>query len=160
MVFNAGLVSGIGRLRLQRETDQNQLLLHRRACMSSKSCPFGLCNAPATFQRLMNLVLAGVQWSECLVYLDDIIILGRIFEEHLKHLSTVLQKLRQANLCLKPSKCALLRQEVVYFGHKISSDGVSTDSTKVDKVVSWPTQPQSGGPTIPRTGVILSKVFT
>ena len=45
--------------------------------------PFGLCNAPATFQRLMDLVLAGLQWSDCLVYLDDVIVVGRTFEEHL-----------------------------------------------------------------------------
>ena len=51
-----------------------------------KVMPFGLCNAPASFQRLMNLVLASLQWSSCLVYLDDIIILGRNFEEHLKQI--------------------------------------------------------------------------
>jgi len=82
--------------------------------MSLKLCHL----ASAMPQWIMNLVLAGVQWSECLVYLDDIIILGRTFEEHLKYLNTVLQKLRQTNLRLKPPKCALLRQEVVYLGHK------------------------------------------
>ena len=46
--------------------------------------PFGLCNAPATFQRLMDLILAGLQWSACLVYLDDIIIMGKSLEEHLE----------------------------------------------------------------------------
>jgi len=56
-----------------------------------KVMPFGLCNAPATFQHLMNLVLAGVEWSQCLVYLDDFIVLGRTFDEHL---GTVLQKLK------------------------------------------------------------------
>ena len=66
-----------------------------------KVMPFGLCIAPATFQRLMNLVLAGVQWFECLVYLDDIIVLGRSFKEHLQNLSAVLQKLKCANLQLK-----------------------------------------------------------
>ena len=53
--------------------------------------PFGLCNAPSTFQRLMDLVLAGVQWSHYLVYLDDIIVVGKDFEEHLQNLSIVLQ---------------------------------------------------------------------
>jgi len=60
--------------------------------------PFVLCNAPATFQRLMDLVLSGVQWQQCLVYLDDIIVVGKDFEEHLKNLGMVLQKLKQANL--------------------------------------------------------------
>ena len=57
--------------------------------------PFGLCNRPATFQRLMNLLLAGIQWSSCLVYLDDIIVLGKTFEDHLKHLSQVFQRLHE-----------------------------------------------------------------
>ena len=59
---------------------------------------FRLCNAPATFQQLMDLVLAGIQWSKCLVYLDNIIILGRSFEDHLQHLVLVSQQLREANL--------------------------------------------------------------
>ena len=53
--------------------------------------PFGLCNGPATFQRLMDLLLVGIQWNSCLVYLDDIIVLGKTFEDHLKHLAQVFQ---------------------------------------------------------------------
>ena len=60
--------------------------------------PFGLCNAPASFQRLMDLVLAGLQWSECLVYLDDVIVIGRNFEEHLQNIGSVLQCLRESGL--------------------------------------------------------------
>ena len=51
--------------------------------------PFGLCNAPASFQRLMDLVLTGLQWSKCLVYLDDIVVLGRSLEEHIDNLDSV-----------------------------------------------------------------------
>ena len=58
-----------------------------------KVMPFGLCNAPATFQRLMDLVLAGMQWSQCLVYLDDIIIPGRSVKEHLRNVASALQRL-------------------------------------------------------------------
>ena len=53
--------------------------------------PFGLCNGPATFQRLMDLLLVGIQWNSCLVYLDDIIVLGKTFEDHLEHLAQVFQ---------------------------------------------------------------------
>ena len=56
--------------------------------------PFGLCNGPATFQRLMDLLLAGIQWNSCLVYLDDIIVLGKTLDDHLKHLAQVFQRLR------------------------------------------------------------------
>ena len=60
--------------------------------------PFGLCNAPATFQRLMDLILAGLQWKNCLVYLDDILIIGRTFKEHLDNLGLVFNRLREAGL--------------------------------------------------------------
>ena len=101
--------------------------------------PFGLCNTPATFQRLMDFVLAGVQWMQRLVHLDDVIIIGRDFEEHLYNLSTVLQKLREAGLRLKPSKCSFCRASVSYLGHVVSRGGVSTDPEKTVKVTEWPT---------------------
>ena len=100
--------------------------------------PFGLSKAPATFQRLMDLVLAGLQWSECLVYLDDVIVLGRSFEEHLKNLQSVLQRLRQAGLRLKLSKCSFFQHQVKYLGHIISREGVATDPVKTQKVANWP----------------------
>ena len=63
--------------------------------------PFGLCNGPATFQRLMNLLLVGIQWTSCMVYLDDIIVIGKNFEDHLRHLALVFQRLREANFRLQ-----------------------------------------------------------
>ena len=100
--------------------------------------PFGLCNAPATFQRLMDLVLTGLQWKECLVYLDDVIILGRTFQEHICNIQSVLQRLRESGLRLKPSKCCFLRDQVTYLGHVISRDGIATDPAKTERVASWP----------------------
>ena len=100
--------------------------------------PFGLCNAPATFQRLMDLVLAGLQWSECLVYLDDVIVLGRTVDEHLCNLQSVLQRLRQSGLRLKPSKCCFFQHQVKYLGHIISCEGIATDPAKIEKVATWP----------------------
>ena len=79
--------------------------------------PFGLCNAPATFQHLMDFVLAGLQWSSCLVYLDDVIIMGRSFEDHFKNLALVLERLQDAGLKLKQEKCAFFWKEVLYLGH-------------------------------------------
>ncbi|GBM66822.1 Retrovirus-related Pol polyprotein from transposon 297 [Araneus ventricosus] len=69
--------------------------------------PFGLCNAPATFERLMETVLRGLSSEACLVYLDDIIIVGRTFEELLNNLRKVFQRLQNANLKLNPKKCSL-----------------------------------------------------
>ena len=87
----------------------------------------------------MDLVLSGLQWAHCLVYLDDVIILGRSFKEHLQNLRLVLQRLREAGLKVKPSKCAFLQREVQYLGHIVSRDGISPDPSKTDKVTSWPT---------------------
>ena len=71
--------------------------------------PFGLCNAPATFQHLMEPVLHGLVGRCCLVYLDDVIVLGMSVEDHLANLQAVWSGLRKAGLCLKPSKCTLFK---------------------------------------------------
>lgn len=101
--------------------------------------PFGLCNAPATFERLMECVLRGLSWQICLVYLDDIIVIGRSFEEHLKNLREVFLRLRSANLKLSPKKCTLFAKEVKYLGHTVSADGIKTDPDKIKAIKDWPT---------------------
>lgn len=73
------------------------------------------------------------------MYLDDIIVFGRTFQEHLQRLNEVLLKLRQANLKVKPSKCNLFSSQVQYLGHVISSEGVMADPSKVEAVRAWPT---------------------
>ena len=90
--------------------------------------PFGMCNAPATFQRLMQVVLAGIEWKFCFVYLDDILVCSSTFEEHMEQLKIMFEHLRKAELTLKPRKCTFARNRVVYhLGHVISVDGVSPD---------------------------------
>ena len=100
--------------------------------------PFGLCNAPATFERLMDRVLAGLPPETALVYMDDILVPGRTFEKQLDNLERVFQCLRSAKLKLSPKKCHLFQKEVKYLGHVISRNGVSTDPEKVKAVWEWP----------------------
>lgn len=69
--------------------------------------PFGLCNAPATFQRVIERALQGLQWHITVLYLDDIIVTGQEFFDHLNNLRQVIERLRQANLKLKAKKCKL-----------------------------------------------------
>ncbi len=83
-------------------------------------------------------VLAGLLWSHYLVYMDDVIIVGRNFQEHIQNLHSVFQRLRQAGLKLKHTKCAFLRDQVCYLAHIVSWDGITTDPTKIDKVKYWP----------------------
>ena len=99
--------------------------------------PFGLCNAPAVFQRLMDLVLSGIRWEHCLVYIDDIVIMGKTFKNHLQNLRVVLEKLRGAGLRLKPAKCSLFHEKVSFLGHVIMRQGISTDPDKIDTVKKW-----------------------
>ena len=86
----------------------------------------------------MDLVLAGLQWNNCLVYLDDVLIIGKTFEEHLSNLNLVFNRLREAGLKLKPSKCDICKKQVTYLGHVISADGIATDPSKIEKVSNWP----------------------
>ncbi|UYV71010.1 K02A2.6-like [Cordylochernes scorpioides] len=85
--------------------------------------PFGLCNAPATFERLMEAVLQGLATETCMVYLDDIIVFENNFEEHLSNIEKVFKRLEAANLKLSPKKCKLFKKEVAYLGHIISAEG-------------------------------------
>ena len=100
--------------------------------------PFGLTNSPATFQRLMEMCLAELQYNDCLVYLDDIIIFSSTLEEHLCRLEKVFSRLRDYKLKLKPSKCHFLQDKIKYLGHIVSQDGVAVDPAKISAVEDWP----------------------
>ncbi|GFU51231.1 retrovirus-related Pol polyprotein from transposon 17.6 [Trichonephila clavipes] len=116
-------------------TIKRKLPSPRQGLWQFKVMPFGLTTT--TFEHLMETVLGGLSYEACLVYLDDIIIVGRSFEEHLKNIRRVLQKLKEANLKLSPSKCHLFRREVTYLGHIISAEGVRTDPDKISAVKDW-----------------------
>ena len=97
--------------------------------------PFGLRNAPSTFQRLMNNVLAGLQGIHCFVYLDDIVIYSQDLNSHMTKLKLIFEKLRAYNLKLQPDKCEFLRREVTYLGHVITDKGVSPNPETVKSVL-------------------------
>ena len=97
----------------------------------------GLKNASGTFQRLMELVLAGMDATTCLVYLDDIVLFNRSEDDHLGTLRDVFQRIREAGLKLKPKKCVLARKEVTFLGHRVSKGGVKPDPRNIEKVLSW-----------------------
>jgi len=101
--------------------------------------PFGLCNAGATFQRLVDVVLSGLTFEVCLAYLDDIILYSRSTGEHLTRMILVLGRLRDAGLKLKPDKCFLFRWSVSFLGHVISEKGIEAHPDKIRAVVEWPT---------------------
>ena len=100
--------------------------------------PFGLSNAPATFQRLMQRCLGEQCFDNVLIYLDDIIVYSPDFDTHLTHLDGVFTNLRNHGLKLKPVKCHLLKTEVQYLGRRVSSSGVAVDPQKIKVVREWP----------------------
>ena len=101
--------------------------------------PFGLANAPATYQRLMEDCLGDLNLKICFIYLDDLIIFSRTFEEHVDRLQQVFRCLRDNNLKLSPKKCSFFMEKVKYVGHIVSRAGIEPDPDKVDKVINWPT---------------------
>lgn len=100
--------------------------------------PFGLCNAPSTFQRLMERIFGDQNGQHLWLYLDDIIIFSSNTAEHLKRLELVLERLQREGIKAKLEKCRFFQTEVRYLGHLISQEGVSTDPEKVSAVANWP----------------------
>ncbi|MBJ5510304.1 RNA-directed DNA polymerase, partial [Salmonella enterica subsp. enterica serovar Meleagridis] len=103
-----------------------------------KIMPFRLYNAPATFERLMETILGGLAPEICMVYLGDIIVTEKTFDQHLSNLETVFSRLRTAGLKLSPKKCKLFQKETSYLGHVISADGIRTDPSKIRAISTWP----------------------
>lgn len=133
------LASGYWQVEVQERDRPKTAFVTGSGLFQFKVLPFGLCNAPATFERLMERVLKGLQWQTCLLYLDDVIVYGDSFEKTLKRLAGVFQRLREAKLKLNPKKCNLFRREVNYLGHVVSSEGIAPDPEKVRCVLEWPT---------------------
>ena len=100
--------------------------------------PFGLKNAPATFQRLMDRVLTGLQGIELFVYMDDIVVYGNSLEDHSRKLRALLGRLKSAGLTLQPDKCHFLKKEITYLGHVITQSGVKPDPRKIEAVKDFP----------------------
>ena len=104
--------------------------------------PFGLCNVPATFQRLMQNCLSKLNLIYCLIYLDYIIIFSQMAEEHLHRLHVVFDQFRKYNLKLKPSKCSLFKEEINYLAHRVSKAGVWPNNLNLKAIVEC-AQPQT-----------------
>ena len=100
--------------------------------------PFGLTGAPATFQRLVDTMLRGIQYTTVLAYIDDIIVIGQDVAECRANLVDVLERIRKAKLKLKLSKCELFKKKISYLEHVISAAGVETDPKKIQVVKEWP----------------------
>lgn len=136
------LCSGYLQVPVREQDRSKTAFVTNRGLYEYTRLPFGVCNGPATFQRLMSIVLRGLVGEKCLVYLDDIIIFSKSFDDHLNDLRSIFDRLRQSGLTLKPTKCNFYQEKIDFLGHVVSADGVHVDSSKIDNVKNWPT-PQS-----------------
>ena len=132
------LRSGYHQIPMHPESIEKTAFVTQEGTFAFEVMPFGLCNAGATFQRLMDLLMAGITYKICLVYLDDIIIFSRDMKQHMQRCKIVFQRLREAGLKLKVSKCNLVRDSVQFLGHVVSKEGIATDPEKVKAIKEWP----------------------
>ena len=132
------LRSGYWQVQLDDSSKEKTAFSTGNGLWQFKVMPFGLCNAPATFERLMEQVLVSLPVSVALVYLDDILVPGCTFSQELANLGQVFERLRKAKLKLSPKKCVLFQRKVNYLGHIVSEEGISPDPGKVAAVKSWP----------------------
>ena len=100
--------------------------------------PFGLTDAPATFQRLMESCLGDLHLKYCIIYLDDIIIFSKTPEDQIERLRRVFQKIDEAGLHLKPLKCEFFKKRVEYLGHIVSENGIEMNPKKIKDIINWP----------------------
>ena len=132
------LSAGFNQVEMDPDSKEYTAFNTHKGLFQYKVLPFGLCNSPPTFQRLMELVLDGLLFERCLVYIDDIVVLGKTEEEALENLRMVLIKFKEANLKLKPSKCYLFQEQCTFLGHTVNADGTTCEQQKVDAVQTWP----------------------
>jgi predicted aspartyl protease len=110
----------------------------RKGLFRWKVMGYGWANAPAVFQRLVDMTIAGLQFETCLAFLDDLIVFGPTFEQTCERLQQVLDRIRSANLKLKVAKCQLFAEQVKFLGFVISKSGVAPDPQKIQSIVRWP----------------------
>ena len=136
--FQPLTISGYWQLGLTPEARLKSAFCVRGGLFLWNIMPFGLCNAPSTFERLMETVLNGLQCKSCLVYLDDVVIFVRDKQELLDRMDEVFPRLKEAGLKLKPKKCKLFAREITHLGHVISAGGIAVSPEKISAVSEWP----------------------
>ena len=136
------LSSGFWQIKIHPDSREKTAFSTPQGLYEFRVMPFGLTNAPGVFQRLMQLVLMGLN-PDCgpsfvSAYIDDILIFSTTLEEHLEHIRLVLQRLCEVGLKLKPSKCHFVRKQVEYLGHILTPDGLKPNPTLVQAVREFP----------------------
>uniref|UniRef100_A0A670K722 ribonuclease H n=1 Tax=Podarcis muralis TaxID=64176 RepID=A0A670K722_PODMU len=131
------LTKGYWQIPLSPEASEKSAFTTHVGLYQFKVLPFGLRNAPAAFQRLINFLIHDMS-EFCCAYLDDLAVFSESWPEHLKHLQRVLARLQEANLTVKMSKCQFAQGEVVYLGFRVGSGSIKTLEAKIQCIQEWP----------------------
>jgi len=121
---------------LEEQDRDKTAFITRKGQSRIRTMPMAACNSPSVFARLMCMALRGLTYLCCLVFIDDTIVIGRSFDEHLANLQAVLQRFRQAKLKLKLTKCRMFQHHVKFLGHIVSKEGVEVDPS-VECIQAW-----------------------
>ena len=132
------LASGYWQVEMKEEDKEKTAFITHKGLYEFNVMPFGLCNAPGTFQRLMNYVLQEYLGKFVAVYLDDIIIFSKTFEQHIDHIHLVFEALRTATLKIKLKKGYFCFPNISFLGHIVGRNGISSDPAKVEKIKNFP----------------------
>lgn len=132
------LLSGYHQVALDNESKEKTAFSTERGLYQFRVMPQGACGSPATFQNLMNVVLGGIPTRHALAYLDDILVMGTSFDDHLRNLEEVFSRLLDHGLKLSVKKCQLFRESVNYLGHVLTRDGVKPSDHNVKALMSLP----------------------
>ena len=135
-VYQTRLITANQQLILDTDSRQYVTINTHKGLYQYTRLPFGISSAPAIFQKTMDTILQGL--PNVLCYLDDILITGADDDTYLCNLSAVLERLQHHGVHMKKAKCRFMQDEVVYLGHKIDSEGLSTTTEKVEAVVNAP----------------------
>ena len=134
------LTSGFWQVPMDEESKQyTAFTLGSMGLYECERMPFGLCNAPATFQRLMQNCLGELNLTYCLIYLDDVIVYSKTLEEHLLRMRVVFDRIREAGLKLKSSKCDIFKREINYLAHHVSKRGILPSKKNLKGITECPT---------------------
>ena len=128
------MTSGFHQIKIRESDIPKTAFCTKYGLFEYLTMPMGVTNSPAVFQRLMELALRGLQWHICLIYLDDVLVFGSDFEQHMDRVHEVLSRITEAGLKLKPEIRQLLQTSVSFLGHTISAEGVLPNTDNLAKI--------------------------
>ena len=132
------ICSGFYQISVDPESHEKTVFVTKYGIYQYNRLPMGLCNSPATFQRLVDIVFAGLIRECTVAYVDDLNIYSNDLRNHFRHLRQVFNRIRLAGLLLNPEKCEFFKTSISFLGYVVSADGIKTDPVKIEKVAKFP----------------------